>query len=86
MNRKTKLELGEIAINPDNYDGNEDPRPHYIAIIYSGLNRHRKWADYFDDLYKMAKSLEKISDTWLIDLKNDCADYVFYLTMGIRIK
>ena len=76
---KSKLQLGELAINPD------DPSPYYIVQIYGGLNGHGEWTDYFEDLTKMAKALEKIGHAWLIELENDCLDDVFTLTMGLRI-
>ena len=70
---KSRLYLGELAINPD------DPSPYYIVQIYGGLNGHGEWTDYFEDLTKMAKALEKIGHAWLIELENDCHKIIYYL-------
>ena len=67
---KSRLYLGELAINPD------DSSPYYIVQIYGGLNGHGEWTDYFEDLTKRAKAVEKIGHGWLMEGEDDCLDGV----------
>ena len=52
--------------------------------LCGGLNGRGEWKDYFIDLSELFKELDKNDfDAWVIKLDNDCADDIFYCTIGI---
>ena len=54
---------------------------HYIAIIHGGLNGSGKWIDYIKDI---AKILQRIHGSYIIDLDVDVLDDVWTLQLGFH--
>ena len=55
--------------------------------LCGGLNgggNYTKWTGYFEELSKFVIEVSKSYDIWLIKLKNDCIDDVFYAEFGIQ--
>lgn len=62
---------------------------HFVIHLYGGKNGSGQWNEYFVDLLSTFNKLKDESigtfkDVWLISLKNDCADDVFDVYIGVR--
>ena len=62
---------------------------HLVIHLYGGKNGSGQWNEYLVDLLSTFNKLkdESIGDfkeVWLISLKNDCADDVFDVYIGVR--
>lgn len=53
--------------------------------LCGGLNGSGNWSDYFKALSEICDDLlNEFTDVWVINVVNDCADDIFYCTIGIR--
>ena len=62
---------------------------HLVIHLYGGKNGSGQWNEYFVDLLSFINKLKEESiggfkEVWLISLKNDCADDVFDVYIGVR--
>lgn len=61
--------------------GDEDV--HYVAYIHGGENGPGSWVDYCEYIKNI---FSNVTDSWLLDLVNDCADDVWTMRLGFREK
>lgn len=71
----TKLQFLELSKDKYNTD---------VLKIWGGLNGSGDWSNYFLNLFNFLDLLERDYEVWLIGIKNDCADDVFDVKLGIR--
>ena len=62
---------------------------HLVIHLYGGKNGSGQWNEYLVDLLSTFNKLKDESigafkKVWLISLKNDCADDVFDVYIGVR--
>ncbi len=62
---------------------------HLVIHLYGGKNGSGQWNEYLVDLLSFINKLKEESigafkRVWLISLKNDCADDVFDVYIGVR--
>lgn len=62
---------------------------HLVIHLYGGKNGSGKWNEYLVDLLSTFnkltdESIGAFKKVWLISLKNDCADDVFDVYIGVR--
>lgn len=62
---------------------------HLVIHLYGGRNGSGQWNEYLVDLLSTINKLKDESigtfkEVWLISLKNDCADDVFDVYIGVR--
>ena len=62
---------------------------HLVIHLYGGKNGSGKWNEYLADLLSIInkltdESIGTFKEVWLISLKNDCADDVFDVYIGVR--
>lgn len=62
---------------------------HLVIHLYGGKNGSGQWNEYLVDLLSTFNKLKDESigafkNVWLISLKNDCADDVFDVYIGVR--
>ena len=62
---------------------------HLVVHLYGGRNGCGEWNKYLVDLLSTFNKLKEESigafkNVWLISLKNDCADDVFDVYIGVR--
>ena len=62
---------------------------HLVIHLYGGKNGSGQWNEYLVDLLSTFNKLKDESiggfkEVWLISLKNDCADDVFDVYIGVR--
>ena len=62
---------------------------HFVIHLYGGKNGSGQWNEYLVDLLSTFNKLKDESigafkKVWLISLKNDCADDVFDVYIGVR--
>lgn len=62
---------------------------HFVIHLYGGKNGSGQWNEYLVDLLSTFNKLKEESigafkSVWLISLKNDCADDVFDVYIGVR--
>ena len=62
---------------------------HLVIHLYGGKNGSGKWNEYLVDLLSIInkltdESIGTFKNVWLISLKNDCADDVFDVYIGVR--
>ena len=62
---------------------------HLVIHLYGGKNGSGQWNEYFVDLLSFINKLKEESidgfkEVWFISLKNDCADDVFDVYIGVR--
>ena len=62
---------------------------HFVIHLYGGKNGSGQWNEYLVDLLSTFNKLKDESiggfkEVWLISLKNDCADDVFDVYIGVR--
>ena len=62
---------------------------HFVIHLYGGKNGSGQWNEYLVDLLSTINKLKDESiggfkEVWLISLKNDCADDVFDVYIGVR--
>lgn len=62
---------------------------HLVIHLYGGRNGSGQWNEYLVDLLSTFNKLKEESigafkRVWLISLKNDCADDVFDVYIGVR--
>lgn len=55
---------------------------YYIAKLHGGKNGGGVWNDYLKEILETFKNIH----WWMIELKNDCPDDVFYMTIGVKTK
>lgn len=55
---------------------------YYIAKLHGGKNGCGVWNDYLKEIIKTFKNIH----WWMIELKNDCLDDVFDMTIGVKEK
>jgi len=68
----------------DKEDENGTIRLRYILGLSGGLNGSGKWTNYLNDLNGILFKLEMNFDrVYLIDIKNDCADDIFYAKIAL---
>ena len=77
-NKNTKLTLLD-KLHKDEYDTD-------VFRIKGGLNGSGEWTDYFHVIADFTDEISKSYYVWLINLKNDCLDDVFYADFGIMTK
>ena len=85
-NDTTKLSLMNDGVCIDKYGTK-------VFMLSGGRNGDGKWNEYLQTLAQFTVELidmlqttySKDADVWLVDLKNDCADDVFYPVFGFRI-
>lgn len=54
---------------------------YYIAKLHGGKNGGGVWNDYLKEIIETFKNIH----WWMIELKNDCLDDVFDMTIGVKI-
>ena len=62
---------------------------HLVVHLYGGRNGSGQWNEYLVDLLSTFnkltdESIGAFKKVWLISLKNDCADDVFDVYIGVR--
>jgi len=62
---------------------------HLVVHLYGGKNGSGEWNKYLVDLLSFInklndKNIGGFKEVWLISLKNDCADDVFDVYIGVR--
>lgn len=57
-----------------------------IIQFCGGLNGKGEWADYFESLSNVTKTVNEKYNMWLIKIENDSLDDMFYATFGIEKK
>ena len=62
---------------------------HLVIHLYGGRNGSGQWNEYLVDLLSTINKLKDkdigtFKEVWLISLKNDCADDVFDVYIGVR--
>lgn len=62
---------------------------HFVIHLYGGKNGSGQWNEYLVDLLSFINKLKEESiggfkKVWFISLKNDCADDVFDVYIGVR--
>lgn len=62
---------------------------HFVIHLYGGKNGSGQWNEYLVDLLSTFNKLKdenigSFKEVWLISLKNDCADDVFDVYIGVR--
>lgn len=62
---------------------------HLVIHLYGGKNGSGQWNEYLVDLLSTFnklkdESISSFKEVWLISLKNDCADDVFDVYIGVR--
>ena len=62
---------------------------HFVIHLYGGKNGCGEWNKYLVDLLSFINKLKEkdisaFKEVWLISLKNDCADDVFDVYIGVR--
>lgn len=62
---------------------------HLVIHLYGGKNGSGQWNEYLVDLLSTFNKLKdenigSFKEVWLISLKNDCADDVFDVYIGVR--
>ena len=62
---------------------------HLVIHLYGGKNGSGQWNEYLVDLLSTFNKLKDeniggFKEVWLISLKNDCADDVFDVYIGVR--
>ena len=67
----------------------EETEEHFSIHLYGGKNGSGQWNEYLVDLLSFINKLKEESigafkNVWLISLKNDCADDVFDVYIGVR--
>ena len=67
----------------------EETEEHFSIHLYGGKNGSGQWNEYLVDLLSFINKLKEESigtfkEVWLISLKNDCADDVFDVYIGVR--
>lgn len=85
-NDSTKLSLMDYGVCIDKYGTK-------VFMLSGGLNGPGKWNEYLQTLAiftvelidKLQVKYGKDADVWLINLKNDCADDVFYPVFGFKV-
>lgn len=85
-NDSTKLSLMDYGVCIDKYGTK-------VFMLSGGLNGPGKWNEYLQTLAiftvelidKLQLKYGKDADVWLINLKNDCADDIFYPVFGFRV-
>lgn len=85
-NDSTKLSLMDDGVCIDKYGTK-------VFMLSGGLNGPGQWNEYLETLAQFTVDLiDKLrvtygedADVWLIDLKNDCADDIFYPVFGFRL-
>lgn len=55
---------------------------YYIAKLHGGKNGGGVWNDYLKEILETFRSVH----WWMIELKNDCLDDVFDMTIGVMVK
>lgn len=68
------LKISEVA----KVDGED----YYITKLHGGKNGYGVWNDYLKEIIETFKNIH----WWMIELKNDCLDDVFDMTIGVRKK
>lgn len=85
-NDSTKLSLMDYGVCIDKYGTK-------VFMLSGGLNGPGKWNEYLQTLAiftvelidKLQVKYGKDADVWLINLKNDCADDIFYPVFGFKV-
>lgn len=85
-NESTKLSLMDTGVCIDKYGTK-------VFMLSGGLNGPGKWNEYLQTLAifvvelidKLQVTYGKDADVWLVTLKNDCADDVFYPVFGFKL-
>jgi hypothetical protein len=85
-NDSTKLSLMDDGVCIDKYGTK-------VFMLSGGLNGPGQWNEYLETLAQFTVDLiDKLrvtygedADVWLVDLKNDCADDIFYPVFGFRL-
>lgn len=85
-NESTKLSLMDYGVCIDKYGTK-------VFMLSGGLNGPGKWNEYLQTLAifvvelidKLQATYGKDADVWLVDLKNDCADDIFYPVFGFHL-
>lgn len=80
----TKMSLMDVQYMTDpDYDGH--PADFLILKVFGGKNGCGKWIDYLSDIQCLFRKFGEAGlKAWMVDLDNDCADDVFYMTMCVR--
>lgn len=66
-------------------DSFKEDASHMTFTVCGGLNGQGRWDDYFRLLSAMTTEfMQHFSDVWVVELKNDCIDDIFYCTYGVR--
>ncbi len=67
-------------------DGNYDTKTEYLILwIAGGKNGPGVWHEYLEDLTLLFGNFSKSGyDAYLIDMDNDCADDIFYVTLAVK--
>ena len=62
-----------------------DDSKHYVFRLDGGDNGNGNWGKYLEDLRKVVVELEeKFEKSWIVEMKNDCADDVHYVFVGVK--
>lgn len=85
-NDSTKLSLMDDGVCIDKYGTK-------VFMLSGGLNGPGQWNEYLETLAqftvdlidKLRLTYGEAADVWLVDLKNDCADDIFYPVFGFRL-
>ena len=85
-NDSTKLSLMDEGVTVDEYGTK-------VFTLSGGLNGKGQWNEYLQTLaiftVELIDKLRNVygegADVWLINLKNDCADDIFYPVFGVKV-
>lgn len=85
-NDSTKLSLMDDGVCIDKYGTK-------VFMLSGGLNGPGQWNEYLETLAqftvdlidKLRLTYGEVADVWLVDLKNDCADDIFYPVFGFHL-
>lgn len=85
----SNLKLDSVKKVKLNYVENAEESEHLVVHLYGGKNGSGEWNKYLVDLLSFINKLNDkdiggFKKVWLISLKNDCADDVFDVYIGVR--
>lgn len=77
VNHIDTMKIGKFVVMEDKSEGD-------TVCVSGGLNGKGIWSNYFETLSKLMFQIElRYPDAYVLDLKNDTLDDVFYLTIKI---
>ena len=77
---KTSLNVEDMRLVKSPISGES----HYVIALTGGNNGSPDWVHYLNELSIFFVYANEHHKAWLIELKNDCPDDVFYVYIGLR--